>query len=354
MLKEVVSYLNTFYNRRSPSNPKSQEDLISMPMTQNKNNFNRFEDNIIENNNDYPQENNINNNNYISLDQKYYPNNKGKIINKRPKSTGKITKNIPYNIMLNNSSPKYILIPNSLDINSSCKRNETAHFCSDNNNINYSQNNPLNFSANNIKRKAYSCLLNNKMNKSNDFLRNNSMNNFEKALNIIHVNGFQKYETEIENKKIKLAELQNSIALLNKKINICNKNLYHGLQKETKNKIKYDNLLTVSKRYKNTGNEAQKLRKEIKKFQEQIFELNNKTSWLRETCLYEENNTGYLEEETRYLNKRISDLKKDNEQFLPAIKLLRKHINVLRKKLEYTNNDKNNVMTSINRFAKNV
>ena len=180
------------------------------------------------------------------------------------------------------------------------------------------------------------------------------MSNLEEALHRIHVNGFQKYEKEKENKKIKIFELQTSIALLNKKINICNKNLYQGLQKETKNKIKYDNLLTVSKKYKNNGNKAQNLRKEIERFQQQIFELNNNTSWLRGAYLSEQNSIDYLVEETRNLNKIISDLKKDNEQFLPAIELLKKHINALGKKLEYSNDDKNNIATSFNRFAKNI
>ena len=353
MLKELAPSLSTFYNRKIPSNPKTQKKLLLIPMNQNTISCNNIQNNYIKNDTYYqPDYNNYNN--FPFPNSNYYPNIIGQTVNKRPKSAGKIYPNVSYNPLLNNNNPKYILIPNNSYNNFPILKNKRSYFYSDNDNDIYSQNNPLNFSTNNIIRKTYSSSLYNNLNKSKDFLDNNSMSNLEEALHRIHVNGFQKYENEIENKKIKIFELQTSIALLNKKINICNKNLYQGLQKETKNKIKYDNLLTVSKKYKNNGNKAQNLRKEIERFQQQIFELNNNTSWLRGVYLSEQNSIDYLVEETRNLNKVISDLKKDNEQFLPAIELLKKHIKALEKKLEYSNDDKNNIATSFNRFAKNI
>ena len=54
----------------------------------------------------------------------------------------------------------------------------------------------------------------------NDFDLNSNMIKFENLINIIDKNGFQRYQDEINDKKIIISELENSIAILKNKISL--------------------------------------------------------------------------------------------------------------------------------------
>lgn len=173
---------------------------------------------------------------------------------------------------------------------------------------------------------------------------NYNMNNFDNMISSINRNGFQRYQDEINDKKIIVSQLENSIAMLKNKICLCKSRTYSGLHKESKNRIKYENMLSVSKRYKNIGKTADNYKDDINNFQNKIAMINNETLKLKTIGFDIQNEINSMNEEIRKGNKAISDKQKEVENLLPALQLLRNHITSVKQKLFRYNNMKQNYL----------
>lgn len=342
MLEEVSSALNNYYGIPYIKN-KKPNNLVLMPIKNNNiNEINRYENlpsNKILSNYNIPKQTiftnipnfnmknriltpNYQDNQYINylnkqpnLSSDIFINNYNKTKKKRPKSAAKFKKNKNFQ---NNRT--YSFTENSFD-NQNYKRNIIKGL----------KNNNKSTLIKNIK-------LNKDIISENDYDINYNINQFEKMLNTINLNGFYKIKEEINNKKILIAQLENSIKLLKNKIYLCKNNLYNGLHRETKNQIKYENMLCVSNRFKNSGKTADNYKDDIYNFQNKIDIINNETIELKKICLNEQNYIEIMKEEIKKGNKGISDKQKEIENILPALQLLKNHISSIKQKISKFNN----------------
>jgi uncharacterized protein YukE len=183
---------------------------------------------------------------------------------------------------------------------------------------------------------------------------NYNMNNFDNMISTINRNGFQRYQDEINDKKIIVSQLENSIAMLKNKICLCKSRTYSGLHKESKNRIKYENMLSVSNRYKNIGKTADNYKDDINNFQNKIAIINNETLKLKTIGFDIQNEINSMNEEIRKGNKAISDKQKEIENLLPALQLLRNHITSVKQKLFRYNNVKQNYLDELSYIGNSI
>ena len=176
---------------------------------------------------------------------------------------------------------------------------------------------------------------------------------FENLLNIINTNGFQKYQDEISEKKILIAKLENSISLLKKKISLKKNNIYNKFHKETKNKIKYENMLSVGNRYKNIGKSAKSFKNDIDLIKNKISFLNEKTLEMKNIYFITQNQIDDINNEIKKGNKAISDKQKQIENILAAIQLLKNHIISVKQKIGNIKNIKCNYINGLN-YIENI
>jgi len=177
---------------------------------------------------------------------------------------------------------------------------------------------------------------------------NNNMKQFEGIVNSINTNGFQKFKEEIDNKKLMVKELKNSISIIKNKICKCQSYLYNGLHKESKKKILYENMLSVSKKYKNMIKSTVKYKKDIDNIKDIIYKLNEETIKLKSIALNEQNDLDIIKEEIKKGNKAISDKQKEIENILPAIQLLKNHIESAKQKIFKYNNIQSRYLDELN------
>ena len=415
MLEELSNALDNYY--RSPSAKKrAPKNLILVPIGDISNNYNNTISDIYANNNNrlipvitnkipnFPSTPNYGvfrppnpysyyniNNNYDKHNMNYlyknipqnfqseylinnYNNNSGNNLNVklRPKSANKIRKNISSND--NNNNTNINININNFSFNKILNKNNNFNNNDKNiyNKINLKNktisspinkikaiNKNKNKSKNKYDNKNYIQNIKNKTIEKNDnydfdYDINKNMNEFENIVNAINYNGFQKYQDEINEKKIIIKQLQNSIALLKNKICINKSNIYDGLHKETKNKIQYENLLCVSNRYKNIGKTVENYKNEIIFLQNKIEDLNDETMQLKSLALNEQTYVDVVIEEIRKGNKAISDKKKEIENILPAVQLLKNHIVSVRQKIVKFNNIKTNYIEELNNIGNNI
>lgn len=343
MLEELSSALSNYY--RTPSNKNSKpKNLILVPIKNDNLNEIYQNENIASNGilNNYsfnlPKTPNFylaqyfNNNNGLYTPN-YQNNEQRKFLNEytinnynlkvRPKSEIKPNKN-PKNIQIQNNNANFTFNPN--------------HFSNYNNNKNTRMK----------KNKSLIKKLKNNSNIDDDYDINHNMNEFENIVSSITINGFNKLKDEINEKKIIIAQLENSIAILKNKISASKSNLYNGLHKETKNRIKYENMLCVSNRYKNSGKAADNYKNDINNFRNKIDEINDDTLEIKKICLNEQNYIDIMKEEIKKGNKGISDKQKEIENILPALQLLRNHISSIKQKIFQYNNIKRNYIEKLN------
>ena len=354
MLEELSSALSNYY--RTPTNKNGKpKNLVLAPIGNNINEINQnenFPQNRVLNNNNYylaktpnfaftPNYNlnnriitpNYHNNekiNYLynqpNLSNDFNINNRNENIKKRAKSAAKARKNSKNVKLLNNNNYQNYTFNNG-NANNNIKKN------------------------NRLKNNKSPLLKNIKIN-NNDYIEdeydfNNNMNQFENIVNVINLNGFHKLKDEINDKKIIIAQLENSIAVLKNKICICKSNLYEGLHRETKNKIKYENMLCVSNRFKNIGKTADNYKNDINNFRNKIDALNDETFQLKNYALNEQNYIEIMKEEIKKGNKGISDKQKEIENILPALQLLKNHIASVKQKIKQFNNIKRNYIEEL-------
>lgn len=363
MLEELSSALSNYY--RTPSNKNGKpRNLVLAPI--NNNNINEINQNdifqqnrLLNNYNDYivaktpnfvftpnfnynnriitPNYHNNDNFNYLynqpNLSGDFIINGRNENINRRPKSAAKARKNSKnvknlknYQNFTSNNGKEY------------------------NNNIN--KNNKLkNKSLLKLKKDIK---INNIDYIDDEYDFNNNMNQFENIVNAINLNGFHKLKDEINDKKIIIAQLENSIALLKNKICICKSNLYDGLHRETKNKIKYENMLCVSNRFKNIGKTADNYKNDINNFRNKIDALNDETFRIKNYALNEQNYIDIMKEEIKKGNKGISDKQKEIENILPALQLLKNHIASTKQKIKQFNNIKRNYIDELSYIGNKI
>ena len=194
----------------------------------------------------------------------------------------------------------------------------------------------------------------NMTNNYEDYDLNYNMNNFDNMISSINRNGFQRIQDEINDKKIIVSQLENSIAMLKNKICLCKSRTYSGLHKESKNRIKYENMLSVSNRYKNIGKTADNYKDDINNFQNKIAMINNETLKLKTIGFDIQNEINSMNEEIRKGNKAISDKQKEIENLLPALQLLRNHITSVKQKLFRYNNVKQNYLGELSYIESSI
>ena len=187
-----------------------------------------------------------------------------------------------------------------------------------------------------------------------DYDINSNMNKFENLINIIDKNGFQKFQDEINEKKILISQLQNSIAILKNKISLSRNNINNRIHKEIKNQIKYENKLMVSSRYKNVGKTADNFKDEIDIIKNKIAFLNDETMEIKKTSIKEKNELDEINEEIKKGNKAISDRQKQIENILAATQLLKKHIVSTKQKIGKIKNIKQNYIDKLNYIEYNI
>jgi hypothetical protein len=360
MLAELSSTLDNYY--RSPSSIKrNPKNLILVPIGNNNNREDIHENDLLT------SKRMLNyNNRYIPIINKFpnfpsTPNDSNHAIispnlynNKQNVDYFYNDYNIPSDYLINNYN-KHINIRPKSAIKTRKNINTNANNFSFNNIIRDGNKNK-NKTKTNIKKIS---LIKKKDNINNnnieeDYDINYNMNEFENIVKAINYNGFQKYQDTINDKKILIKELENSIAVLKNKICICKSNTYNGLHKETKNKIQYENMLCVSNRYKNIGQTADNYKNEINILQNKIENINNETMQIKSLSLNEQTYIDLLNEEIRKGNKAISDKQKEIENILPALQLLKNHIISVKQKILKFNNIKTNYIEELNNIENNI
>ena len=209
----------------------------------------------------------------------------------------------------------------------------------------------INYNINNNNKKS---LIKNFKLMDDDYDINSNMNKFENLINIIDKNGFQRYQDEINKKKIIISQLENSIAILKNKIALNKNNIYNGFHRETKKKIKYEKMISVGNRYKNVGKTAYNLKNEIDMIKNKIVFLNEDTMGKKNIYLKEQNEIDELNDEIKKGNKAVSDRKKQIENILAATQLLKKHIISVKQKIGTIKNIKYNYIDKLNYIGNNI
>ena len=106
-------------------------------------------------------------------------------------------------------------------------------------------------------------------------------------------------------------------------------------------------MLCVSNRFKNIGKTADNYKNDINIFRNKIDALNDETFQLKNYALNEQNYIDIMKEEIKKGNKGISDKKKEIENILPALQLLKNHIASVKQKIKQFNNIKRNYIEEL-------
>jgi len=358
MLKELSS---NYYRPRTPGK-------------ENKNFFIKktYNDNLIKGLNDinsnYP---NNNNNNYIN---KNYLN-----INSRPKSHLKqninqqdyhtpsdiqnslqnyFHQNQIYSSLTNNNNnkiqrPKTSKISNNIKLKKNFNNNNNKkNLLSENS---YLINEPKLRSVRKENTKTYFEAIDN--NKKIDYEKTYNeplgleMNNLENIIFNIKKNGFNKYKNEIEEKILIKKKLEKEIETLQKKINMYQNNKKDFIIDTSKERIKIQNLLNVNSRYVSLNNDILKYQKDIPNIRPQIEIIKNDTIKVNNEILKEKNEVNMINDAIQKMNKLISDLKKEKDNFRPALLLLKKHAQALNQKIKTIDREKSDFMLKVTKLA---
>ena len=335
MLSEITSSLNQYYLKTPSYLRNDRKNLAIIP---NQNNNVQINDQYHNN-----SENLLNNNYNNNIKSKKIQSAKNKIL--------------PNNALGANFTFKSsdIFTPSSLN-----KKPNVNNLYNNNNNYNDKKIRPKSAAKgsvninNNINKNTKKSLTNNFKIIDDDYDLNSNMNKFENLINIIDKNGFQKYQDEINDKKILISQIENSISILKNKISLSKNNIYNKFHKETKNKIKYENMLSVGYRYKNVGKNANAFKNEIDVLKNKIALLNDETLKMKTISFKRQNEIDEINNEIKKGNKAISDRQKQIENILAAIQLLKKHIIAVKQKIGRIKNIKYNYIDQLNYIESNI
>ena len=176
----------------------------------------------------------------------------------------------------------------------------------------------------------------------------------EQMISSIKEKGFQKYEKEYNNKlKIK-AKLEQSIETLKRKISLNVNNKRYVKQENTKEKMKIENIKSVSERYKSISDSISKYQKEIPQIKPQIDMIKHDTVKINAMIIEEKRNVDLLKDRIARINKQISDKEKEKDNFRPAMNLLKKHISALKLKIKNLDIQKSEFMLKVTEFTEKV
>jgi len=338
MLYEITSSLNQYYLKPPPYLRKNKNNLVLNPKYNNENNQ-------INNQYNYNSENRLLNNNINNLNNWNYKSQKIPSA-KIPKNT--LCSNFTFksgDIFTPSSQNNKINLNNIYKSDKSIRANSRPKSAIKGRvNINY------NLDINNNKKS----LIKNFKALDDDYDINSNMNKFENLINIIDKNGFQRYQDEINEKKILISQIENSIAILKNKIALCRNKNYNGFHRETKKKIRYEKMLSVGNRYKNVGKTAYSYKNEIDMMRNKIAFLNDQTMGMKNVYLKEQNEIEEINGEIKKGNKMISDRQKQIENILAATQLLKKHIASVKQKIGRIKNVKYNYINEINYIGNNI
>ena len=344
MLSEITSSLTPYFLKNHSIMIRNKKNLVINPKDNNENNQMNYQyrynsENLLQNNN-----NNLNHLNILNIQNQKMGSSKKIIIPKNAlgseftfKSgdiydikTPKNNLNRTFNQNKNKNNKKEII--KNLRPKSAAKERV---------NINYDMNN----------KKS---LIKNFKKIDDDFDINSNMNNFENLINIIDKNGFQKYQDEINEKKILLSQIETSIAILKNKIALSKNNIYNGFHRETKKKIKYEKMISIGNRFKSVGKTANNYKNEIDVIKSKIIFLKDETMNIKNITLKEQNDIDEINNEIKKGNKLISDRQKQIENILAAIQLLKKHIIAVQQKVGRIKNIKYNYIENLNYLGNNI
>jgi len=326
MLSEITSSLNQYYLKSPLYLRNNKKNLENIPNQNNIeqiiNQYNYNSENLLNNNNN--KNNNIKSQKMKSAKNKINPNNalganftfkSGDIF-----TPSSLNKNINFNNIYNNDNY------NNKKIRPKSAAKERV----------------------NINKNTKKFLTNNFKIIDDDYDLNSNMNKFENLINIIDKNGFQKYQDEINDKKILISQIENSISILKNKISLSKNNIYNRFHRETKNKIKYENMLSVGNRFKNVGKNANTIKNEIVMLKNKIAILNDETLKMKNISFQGQNEIDEMNNEIKKGNKAISDRQKQIENILAAIQLLKNHIVSVKQKIGRIKNIKYNYIDQLN------
>ena len=177
------------------------------------------------------------------------------------------------------------------------------------------------------------------------------MNNLESIINNIKENGFNRYRDEIEEKILIKQKLEKEVETLQKKINMYQNNKKDFIIDASKERIKIQNLLNVNSRYVSLNNDILKYQKDIPNIRPQIELIKNETIKVNNEILKEKNEIYMINDAIQKMNKIISDLKKEKDNFRPALLLLKKHAQALNQKIKTVDREKSDFMLKVTNLA---
>lgn len=182
--------------------------------------------------------------------------------------------------------------------------------------------------------------------------KTDNIKNLESMINEIKSQGFEKYEKEYQEKMKIKTKLENSIEALKKKIMLYN-NDSRGVKKDfSKDKLKIQNMRSVSVRYQEIAKGISDYQKEIPTYKPQIEKLKAETIYINSIILNEKRELEIVKDEVAKMNKLISDKEKEKDNFRPAMILLKKHINALKLKIKNVDMQKSEFMINVTEFAR--
>ena len=343
MLSEITSSLNQYFSRHPSYIIYNKKNLVINPRDSNENNkmnyrYNCKSDNLLQNNNHINLNNrNIRNQKMESAKRIIIP--KSALGSEFTFKLGNIytPKTINAKINLNKTYNQKDYITNKKEIKNLRPKSATKK--------------SVNISLDLNSKRA---VIKNFKKIDDDFDINSNMNNFENLINIIDKNGFQKYQDEINEKKILLSQIETSIAILKNKIALSKNNIYNGFHRETKKKIKYEKMISIGNRFKSVGKTANNYKNEIDVIKSKIIFLKDETMNIKNITLKEQNDIDEINNEIKKGNKLISDRQKQIENILAAIQLLKKHIIAVQQKVGRIKNIKYNYIENLNYLGNNI
>ena len=218
---------------------------------------------------------------------------------------------------------------------------------------------------NNINNNTLNDLLDNKnkeenkdnINKESNIYQNNYINKVEMLeflIDIIKKYSYNKIKNEIIEKNKKKIELENNINILTSKINnikIQKKN-YKSLSKSIKNEREYidKNMKINLKDYLNEDdllnikNEIKILIMKIKKEKNELTNNNIKISEIKREIYL-------IKDDIKKYNNSIRQMKTENDIYLNSIRLLDRHIKLIKEKLEIQNDKSNDFFIALTNLA---
>lgn len=189
-------------------------------------------------------------------------------------------------------------------------------------------------------KKAISC---------KSFSVNKKLIKLKKIISKVNGNMSIDYEEELNNLKLTILKLQNTISILENKIKI-NQNINKDCIKEKDKDIqKIEKLKYISKNcYRNNERSIEKYYKLIQDFQNQINNVKQNTMEINLMVEKEQNHLEILKTNIKKINIVNFNVKKENRYILLAIDFYKRHTNTVKDKIKIMNKEHNNFIEKLN------